>query len=102
MDAQSGRYKREIKTLVAMTRIYCKGNHKTSQTPCEVCKAFLAYAEGRLQRCPFGEEKEACSKCEIHCYSKEKREVTKIVMRYAGPKMLFRHPILSLYHLLDL
>ncbi|MCG7955581.1 MAG: nitrous oxide-stimulated promoter family protein, partial [Candidatus Thiodiazotropha endolucinida] len=23
------------------------------------------------------------------------------VMRYAGPRMLLRHPLLSLYHLLD-
>ncbi len=29
------------------------------------------------------------------------RERVRVVMRYAGPRMLFRHPILAVRHLLD-
>jgi hypothetical protein len=29
------------------------------------------------------------------------REQVKAVMRYAGPRMLYRHPILTLFHFLD-
>lgn len=84
-----------------MIRIYCKGNHKTTTLLCDSCKTFSEYAEARLKRCPFGEEKEACSKCPIHCYAQKERELTKIIMRYSGYKMLLRHPILSIFHFWD-
>lgn len=84
-----------------MTLIYCKGNHQSKGTLCEACRNFIDYAKVRLNKCPFGEEKEACSKCPVHCYAKEQREISRLIMRYSGPKMLWRHPILSLYHFLD-
>ena len=48
-----------------------------------------------------GETKLACAKCPIHCYQPEVREKVKAVMRYAGPRMIWRHPILALRHWLD-
>ena len=62
---------------------------------------MLSYADQRLANCPFGEDKPACNLCQVHCYSATQRERVKAVMRYSGPRMLWRHPILSLYHLLD-
>jgi hypothetical protein len=29
------------------------------------------------------------------------REEVRVVMRYAGPRMISRHPILALWHLID-
>jgi hypothetical protein len=46
-------------------------------------------------------EKPVCVKCPVHCYQRFRREQVKAVMRYAGPRMLWRHPILSLRHWVD-
>ena len=54
-----------------------------------------------LDRCPFGEEKTTCARCPVHCYKPAMRERVRAVMRYAGPRMLLRHPILALQHQLD-
>ena len=42
-----------------------------------------------------------CAKCPVHCYKADVREEVKAVMRYAGPRMPRRHPILTLFHYLD-
>jgi hypothetical protein len=67
---------------------------------CGDCAELLGYANERLAKCPFGPEKGPCSKCRIHCYKPEMRERVREVMRYAGPKMLTKHPILAVGHLL--
>ncbi|MEW8561471.1 MAG: nitrous oxide-stimulated promoter family protein [Candidatus Thiodiazotropha sp.] len=95
------RIKREKQTISAMMVIYCRDHHHPDGTLCEVCEQLLDYAQRRLDTCPFQEKKPACNHCTVHCYSKDMRQKVQGVMRYAGPKMLFRHPLLSLYHLLD-
>jgi hypothetical protein len=55
----------------------------------------------RLDTCPFQAGKTTCAKCPIHCYKPDMREQVRTVMRYAGPRMLLRHPILALWHLVD-
>ena len=95
------RFAREKQTIRAMTRIYCRDHHSGTAAPCGECAALLDYAERRLSSCPFQEEKPACNHCQVHCYSTKMREQVKRVMRYAGPRMLLRHPLLSLHHLLD-
>jgi predicted amidophosphoribosyltransferase len=92
---------REQATIAAMMGIYCRDHHGTASILCEDCSALLDYARRRLATCPFGEEKPACNHCQVHCYGPRRREQVKAVMRYAGPRMMMRHPILSLYHLLD-
>ena len=59
------------------------------------------YAAERLERCRFGPDKPVCAKCPVHCYQRLRREQIRAVMRYAGPRMLWRHPILSLHHWLQ-
>ncbi|MEW8606280.1 MAG: nitrous oxide-stimulated promoter family protein [Candidatus Thiodiazotropha sp.] len=95
------RIKREKQTISAMMAIYCRDHHHTDGTLCGSCEQLLDYAQRRLDTCPFQEKKPACNHCTVHCYSKDMRLRVQDVMRYAGPKMLFRHPLLSLYHLLD-
>ena len=91
---------REQATLEKMIAIYCMGQHGTQHGLCEDCKTLQTYAFQRLECCPFGERKGNCAECPLHCYKKEMREKIRRVMRYAGPRMLYKHPILALRHLL--
>ena len=95
------RLARERRTMAAMMAIYCRDHHGHRDRLCDDCNQLLSYADQRLANCPFGEDKPACNHCQVHCYSATQRERVKAVMRYAGPRMLWRHPLLSLYHLLD-
>jgi Nitrous oxide-stimulated promoter len=99
-DKRFVRRVRELKTIEAMVRMYCRHHHGDAPL-CADCAALFDYARRRLQRCVFGDAKPTCAKCVVHCYSAEMREKVRIVMRWAGPRMLLRHPILGVSHLLD-
>ena len=92
---------RERVTYQAMLDLYCHDNHGTQTALCDDCSNLLAYAMQRLDKCPYQEGKTTCANCPIHCYQEEKRERTREVMRYAGPRMLLKHPYLALAHLVD-
>ena len=97
------RIRREQRTIAAMLAIYCRDHHGlASNGLCAQCGALLAYAHRRLDVCPFQEAKPACNGCRVHCYSVRMRERVTAVMRYAGPRMVLRHPVLSLFHALDI
>ena len=96
--------RREWRTLQAMVAIYCAGqSHGASGTDtlCAECAGFLDYAARRLEKCPYGPAKPTCAKCPIHCYKPQPREQARQIMRYAGPRMMLRHPWLSFTHLTD-
>lgn len=97
----SERLAREWKTISAMVRCYCQGHHDPASALCPDCQQLLDYAGLRLERCRFGSGKPACAKCPVHCYQPARREQVKAVMRYAGPRMLWQHPILCVRHWLD-
>jgi len=61
----------------------------------------MVYAEKRLEKCPFGEDKPTCANCPIHCYKADRRAQVKSIMRYSGPRMMFRHPLFALRHWID-
>ena len=86
----------EKKTIEAMVRVFCAGHHGARL--CPECAALLAYAQSRLDRCPFGEGKPTCADCAVHCYKPAMRARVRDVMRFAGPRMLWRHPWLALGH----
>ncbi len=93
---------RERVTMEKMVDIYCADHHAGSAgNLCPECSAFLEYAEIRLDKCPYGEDKPTCSNCPVHCYKAPQREYARRVMRYAGPRMLLRHPILAIAHMVD-
>jgi hypothetical protein len=98
---ETRRLRREKKTLRAMLNISCRAKHGTKTALCAQCQALLAYAEERIDKCPFFPEKPTCAKCPVHCYQPARREEMRQVMRYAGPRMLLRHPLLTLLHSLD-
>jgi predicted amidophosphoribosyltransferase len=95
------RIAREKKTMRAMIAMYCRAHHGSVKELCAACRELLDYAYCRLDRCPFGADKSTCAHCPIHCYKPAMREKVRSVMRYAGPRLLLRHPILALRHWLD-
>jgi hypothetical protein len=100
--SQRRRLEREKRTIRAMIAIYCGGHHPAAtDRPCPECRELLDYALARLERCVFGGLKLACAKCPIHCYKPAMRDRVRAVMRYAGPRMLLRHPIMALWHQFD-
>jgi hypothetical protein len=103
-DPQFVRRRHEQKTIDAMVRMYCRGHRH--QRPdgaaiCADCAALREYATRRLERCVFGDAKPACSNCVVHCYRADMRERVREVMRWSGPRMLLRHPVLAVRHLID-
>ncbi len=95
---------REKRTISAMLNIYCRDHHAGAGTGtriCDDCERLLSYAHQRLDNCAFGELKQSCNQCTVHCYSKTMRPRILEVMRYAGPRMTLRYPLLSALHLLD-
>ncbi len=91
---------REGKTVKAMISLYCRDNHRNNVL-CTECTELTDYALERLIKCPFQEGKTTCAKCPTHCYEPGMREKIRTVMRYSGPRMTFRHPVLALFHLID-
>ena len=102
MNPLKKRLARERHTMAKMVEIYCGSRHQHAVEPlCRDCREFLEYAEVRLQKCPYGLEKPTCANCPIHCYKPGHRARARMIMRYSGPRMLFRHPYLAVMHKLD-
>jgi hypothetical protein len=101
MSLAHPRLLREERTVAAMIKRYCRGQHGPGAELCPDCQALRDYVRIRLERCPFQEEKSTCVNCPVHCYQAAQREKIKAVMRYAGPRMLWQHPVLALRHWLD-
>ena len=96
------RLSREKETISKMIALYCRRHHHPEPaTLCDECRELETYAHQRIQRCPFGTTKPTCAQCTVHCYHSEKREAIRQVMRFAGPRMLLHHPILTLQHMID-
>jgi len=98
----SARQIREFKTISAMLLMYCKAHHAPHGAAlCPDCGELHDYAERRLERCVFGQAKPTCAKCTVHCYKPAMREQIRQVMIWAGPRMLWRHPVLAVWHLIE-
>jgi hypothetical protein len=94
------RIERERKTVEAMIRLFCRDRHGGTDL-CPSCEELLAYAERRLAACPYGNDKPTCAHCPVHCYKPVMREQILDVMRFSGPRMIWRHPVLAAFHLAD-
>lgn len=99
----TGRISREKRTVSAMIKLYCRKHHHASgaAAPRCDCRALEQYAHARLERCPLASSKPSCRRCTIHCYNPAMREQMRKVMRWSGPRMLWRHPLMALRHLWD-
>ena len=102
LRAEFVRRAREFKTIAAMVRMYCRSHHGANDAClCRDCLELHNYARRRLERCLFGEAKPTCVNCTVHCYKASMRERVRQVMRWAGPRMLWRHPVLVVCHMID-
>jgi len=79
-----------------MIALYCHKHHNIGDGLCPECQALVEYAHLRLDHCKFGERKPSCQKCPVHCYQPEMREAIRKVMRYAGPRMFWHHPLAAI------
>lgn len=91
---------REKDTIKKMVLLYCRDKHHGKQGLCGECREMLEYAWKRLEKCKFGADKPTCEKCPVHCYNPDMRERVKKVMRHAGPRMIFHHPLDAILHMI--
>lgn len=102
--AQTAEKRSEIdeKTLFAMGAIYCPAHHadamRGDRGVCAQCQEVITYSLERTAACPHDHQGN-CKDCEIHCYKPDMRAGIQEIMRYAGPRMTFRHPVLTAYYL---
>ena len=105
MNKVEKKRQREQKVVEEMIQLYCRKNHSDydhkDHKMCKECQALSDYAKQRSQLCPFMENKTFCANCKVHCYKPEMREKIRQVMRYSGPRMLFYHPVLAIWHLIS-
>lgn len=91
---------REAALVTEMIGLYCRARHGTKPGAlCPDCAALADYARARSARCPRMAEKTFCSACPHPCYAPAMRESIRRVMRWAGPRMLLRHPVWALGHM---
>jgi hypothetical protein len=94
-----------INTVKAMIFMYCVATHKTKnkskQGICKSCLELEKYSLNKLEKCPYGINKPNCSKCPVHCYSEEMRAKIQVIMRYSGPRMIYKHPLLSVFYIMN-
>lgn len=95
------RQEREKIIVQTMIEMYCAGNHSTNFELCDDCLNLAKYAEKRLLSCMYGDLKPVCKNCPVHCYSPQKREQMREVMRWAGPRMLQKKPFYAIVHFID-
>ncbi|MHC4415575.1 MAG: nitrous oxide-stimulated promoter family protein [Planctomycetota bacterium] len=99
MSDGSRRIQREKRTVSIMIEMYCRARHDGHLGGlCHGCARLHDYAMERIEKCPFCLAKPTCANCPIHCYKPDMRERVRKVMRYSGPRMLKRHPVLALLH----
>lgn len=97
----SQRIRREKATVGIMIEMYCRAHHGSALGVCARCQTLHEHSLRKIERCRFGAAKPVCARCRIHCYGKDMRNQIRAVMRFAGPRMMFRHPLLALLHAMD-
>lgn len=110
----------DTRIVAGLGSIYCTNHHADRDRPrlasdaaalgvygrkvpklCDECAAHIRYAEQRRAFCPK-DPKPFCAHCNTHCYKANEAEWQRQMMRYAGPKSLFRgHAIPGMRHALE-
>ena len=89
----------EQATIGSMIGLFCHAKHDTTTELCQECQDLLDYARERVAHCLFITEKPVCAKCPVHCYKAPYKERIREVMRYSGPRLIFKDPIAVMRHL---
>lgn len=89
-------------TMEAIGAIYCRGNHDAAargdDAMCAWCREAIEDTLERALACPHG-HKHNCEDCETHCQRGEAQQNIKVIMRYAAPRMVVRHPVMTFGYL---
>jgi predicted amidophosphoribosyltransferase len=89
-------------TIWHMIIIYCRGHHHLAPGICGDCGSILRYANERIETCPYnGAPKPVCGLCRANCFTPDMYQRFALIMRYAGPRMVLRHPVLTIAHAWD-
>ena len=93
---------KDLKTLEAMARIYCSKWHAASAKDaagvCEECRTAVEATFNRADACPY-DHAHNCQDCTTKCQRGENQERIKQIMRYAAPRMIYRHPLMTFEYL---
>lgn len=93
---------KDRRTLEAIGSIYCRGHHpgvaKDTGGLCPACRGTIEQTLDRAAACPYGHGHN-CEDCETHCQRGEAQQRIKAIMAYAAPRMVFRHPLMTLEYL---
>lgn len=90
----------ERQLITEMIKIYCHAQkHGAAKDGlCDECDDLLAYAVQRIDHCPHMASKVPCSDCPTQCYSQQRRQQIRQVMRCAGPRIMLVNPKLAIKH----
>lgn len=99
-DIQTKR-EREKSMVLQMISLYCKKKHGVKSGLCADCAELNAYARQCSDNCPFMETKTFCSNCRVHCCKADMREKIREIMRFSGHRMIFRHPMAAIRHVIE-
>lgn len=93
---------RDRATLEAIGSIYCRRHHrdivKDGTGLCASCREAVEATLERAQSCPNG-HRDNCQDCSVKCQRGEGQQRIREIMRYAAPRMLFRHPLMTFVYL---
>jgi hypothetical protein len=95
------RIEREKTTVKVMIHICYGAHHRAAEGLYQECRDLLQHALECLEKCSFQEDKPTRAYCPIHGYRPSTRGEIRVVMSYSGPRMLYRHPILAVRHVID-
>ena len=91
----------EIDTIRAIVSLHCRKKHDhPPKLLCSECEDLLTYCEQKIQYCPWGDKRGQCVTCKSNCFHPDYIKRIKPMMRWAGPRLIFYHPIKLLRHYL--
>lgn len=100
---------REQLVISQMIAIWCAGHHPADERTetahcgtaiCPACANLDRAAQRHTANCPHMADKTSCQACARHCYPPKEAQAIRAVMRYAGPRMVYRHPVAAIRHIL--
>lgn len=97
-----GSEEKDRRTLEAIGLIYCRAHHhdcaKDATGLCPDCREAIEGTLDRTLHCPSNHQGN-CQDCSIHCQRGEAQQRIKAIMAYAAPRMLWRHPLMTVEYL---
>jgi len=101
MSTMQPRIEREQRTVTALIRIHCHGRHHAGPELCAGCTDLQRYVAERMARCVLHDAKPTCATCKARCFAPPQQVRFRAILRYAGPQLFWRQPLLALWHHFD-